>query len=82
MVKVVASLDLKHLRMAFRCNIALEMAHGMTRNAHRHIEGGDMLCVGEIRATVASSIWRVRDWSMQRQMRDRSMQGRVRAQSL
>ena len=54
MVKVAASLDSKHLRMGLRCNIALEMAHDMTRNAHIHREGGEMF-VGEIHGTVA---WR------------------------
>ena len=47
MVKVAASLDSKHLRMGLRCNIALEMAHDITINAHTHKEGDDMLCVGD-----------------------------------
>ena len=68
--------------MGFRCSIALEMAHDMTRNAHRHKEGDHMLCIGNIHDTIASSIWRLRDLSMQRLVRDLTMQVRVRAGSL
>ena len=71
MVKVAASLDSRHLRMELRCNIALEMAHDMIRNAHIHREGGDMLCVGEIHGIVATIVWQM----MMGRMRDQSMQG-------
>ena len=56
---MAASLDSKHLRMGLTCNIAFEMAHNMTRNAHTHREDGDMLCVGEIHGTIATTVWQV-----------------------
>ena len=67
-------MNFKHLRMGSRCNIAVEMAHDMTRNAHRHTERDYMLCIRDIHDTVAWSIWRLRGSSMQREVRDPTIQ--------